>query len=475
MLFTEEFKIVRDSSDTWFNPLLSYDTRLFVDPFLIFQTANPQFKHGHDKMVRHFNNVFELIAKSSGNTNSIHYRRALALLLFPEVDEICLGFSKDTTKGQGSGHGFSKLIANAIWISIQAGVKQITHFEELSIFNEGIGADRISDMTANLLKPELIAYTQQICRKFDVGVYRQQIRNSVYNEDLHHWSDTRVALPYNKYIRRPILLVPEEFLSALPAINHEDYLDYVYEQENQIIRENLSYRIKSKVNKADVVALARKHIHSVERYLKYKEERGAKPYDLQKDSKGLYSWYEKGQSFALSHLLSISPPSGEEEFLAKIDKIVQTFKHYVEHERGYLLLYDDSGHPMSEKAVQRLFWGVTIHYCRANNIDCSSETDSGSGPVDFKFSNGYQSRLLLEVKLASHTRLWNGLTLQLPQYLETENIKNGIFLIIAYNKQDLLKVSRKLARKIAEVSERTRSNIRCVVIDASKKLPASKL
>src|SRR5260370_9024044 len=114
MLFTEDFKIVRDSSDTWFNPLLSYDTRLFIDPFLIFQTANPQFKHAHDKMVRHFNYVFELIAKSSGNTNSIHYRRALSLLLFPEVYEICLGFSKDTTKGQGSAHGFSKLIANAI-------------------------------------------------------------------------------------------------------------------------------------------------------------------------------------------------------------------------------------------------------------------------------------------------------------------------------------------------------------------------
>ena len=475
MLFTEEFKIVRDSSDTWFNPLLPYDTRLFVDPFLIFQTENPQFKHGHDKMVRFFNYVFELIAKSSEQIQSVHYKRALALLLFPEVDEICLGFAKDTTKGQGSGHELSKLIANAIWISIQAGVKQITHFEELSIFNEGIGADRISDMTANLLKPELIAYTQQICRKFDIPVYNQQVRNSVYNEALHHWSNTRVALPFNKYARRPVLLVPQEFLSPLPEINHEDYLDYVYQQENQIIRENLSYIIKSKVNKADVVALARKHIHSVERYLKYKEEHTAKPYNLQKDNKGLYSWYEKGKAVALSHPLSISPPFREDEFVAKIDEIVRAFKHYVEQERGFLLLHDDSGHPMSEKAVQRLFWGVTIHYCRANNIDCSAETDAGSGPVDFKFSNGYQNRLLLEVKLASHTRLWNGLTLQLPQYLETEKIKNGIFLIVAYNKQDLLRVNRNIAGKMAAVSELTTSNIRSAVIDASKKLSASKL
>src|SRR5260370_3368163 len=315
----------------------------------------------------------------------------------------------------------------------------------------------------------------QLCRKLDIPVSNQQLCNSAYNEALHQWSNTRAALPFNKYIRRPILLVPEEFLSALPAINHEDYLDYVYEQENQIIRENLSYLIKSKVNKADVVALARKHIRSVERYLQYMEERGAKPYDLQKDSKGLYSWYEKGKAFALSNPLSISAPSGEEEFVAKIDEIVQTFKHYVEHERGFLLLYNDSGNPKSEKAVQYLFWGVIIHYCRANNIDCSAQTDSGSGPVDFKFSNGCQNRLLLEVKLASHTRLWNGLTLQLPQYLETEKIKNGRFLIVAYNKQNLLKVSRKLAGKIAEVSEKTKSNIRFVVIDASIKLPASNL
>ena len=38
------------------------------------------------------------------------------------------------------------------------------------------------------------------------------------------------------------------------------------------------------------------------------------------------------------------------------------------------------------------------------------------GPVDFKFSTGYSKRVLLEVKLAHNTKLWNGLQRQLPRY-----------------------------------------------------------
>ena len=37
MLFSEAFDIEIDGSEPWFDPILHIDTKLFIDPFLIFQ------------------------------------------------------------------------------------------------------------------------------------------------------------------------------------------------------------------------------------------------------------------------------------------------------------------------------------------------------------------------------------------------------------------------------------------------------
>ena len=155
MLFSDQFKITKTDKDDWFDPLLDFDTKLFIDPFLIFQTSHPAFKDSHKKVVQFFNEIFKLIAASQGNKNSAHYKKALQALVFPEVYELCLGYASNDTHGSGSAHSFAKSIAEAIQDSISRGMKDIRHFEELSIFNLGIGADRISDMTGNLLKEEL--------------------------------------------------------------------------------------------------------------------------------------------------------------------------------------------------------------------------------------------------------------------------------------------------------------------------------
>ena len=478
MLFTEQFHITYDPSDDWLDPILTHDTRLFLDPFLIFQTDNPKFIHGHGKFIQFFNHVFELIAKSAGDVNSIYYRQALGLLIFPEVDEICLGFSQGTTKGLGSGNVYAKLIAEAIWNSINAGVKQISHFEELSIFNEGIGADRISDMTANLFKSELIKYTQEICQKYNIATVTKQVENTSYSLDYNRWNHSRVALPYNLYTKNPIILIPVEFLSPLPVINHDDFIDYVYRHENSILRASLSHAVKSKLKKEDIVALARANPATVARYVERKEKVGAYPYDLNSDRKGLYNWYKDGKSFVEQKPLEITPPANEEEFLQKVQGIVNIFKHFVEHEKGYELLRDDRNLPRAEKAVQRLFWSIVMHYCKANGIDSTAEVNLGSGPVDFRFSNGYEQRLLLEIKLANNTKLWNGLEKQLPQYLETEQIKNGIFLIVGYTRKELSKVNMDAVDKVNNVNDLVKhsgKNIVSVVIDASIKPSASRL
>lgn len=197
MLFTEQFKATRKADDGWFDPILDHDTKLFIDPFLVFKSKESRFVNAHNKIVDFFNYVFELIAQSGGNEKSTHYRKALDILLFPEVGEICLGYASSSTKGAGSGFGFSSIIASAIWASIKAGIKKIEHFEELSIFNEGIGADRISDMTANILKDDFISYTQEISKERNIPLTKQRVRNSSFDFDNKVWQTEKVLLPIN--------------------------------------------------------------------------------------------------------------------------------------------------------------------------------------------------------------------------------------------------------------------------------------
>ena len=89
MLFSEEFGITRGDGDDWFDPILDFDTKLFVDPFLIFKEPSETWAGAHPQLIRHFDICFKLIAEGNLNPQSTPYKKALALLRFPEPKEFC--------------------------------------------------------------------------------------------------------------------------------------------------------------------------------------------------------------------------------------------------------------------------------------------------------------------------------------------------------------------------------------------------
>lgn len=114
-------------------------------------------------------------------------------------------------------------------------------------------------------------------------------------------------------------------------------------------------------------------------------------------------------------------------------------------------------------------------FCKANNIDLSRENNLGRGPVDFKFSKGYQNRALIEIKLAKNSKFWDGMKLQLPKYLETEEIEKGYFIVICLEHSELDKV-KKLPDAAKEISKKIKKEIIPIIIDAiPNNLSASKL
>lgn len=415
-------------------PVLTVDTPLFIDPFLIYDHERGPFRGSHSEILRFFKHCFKLIAQSGGRPDSIRYQKAAADLVSPEVQELCLGYAQGGTKGAGSGTELGSIMAEAIWEAINAGLRNVDHFEEVSILRENIGPDRISDITASILRHRLAKYTAQVCRSNRISTRRTLCDRAEFDFGANRWKRAFLDLPINPYSGRPILLTPEFYLRDLPTLEPDDFFEFCVQYEAETLRREFNLDLTRHVPKSLIITIARRHIEWVRRYVQHKEAQRSRPYDLLVDKKGYISWYDASRLDCGEHPLAIET-EGQESFAQALDSMVREFRHYIEKNQGYRLLWNDNGTSRSERAAQLLFLGIIKHYCQAHDIDIS-ETNIGRGPVDFKASKGYRLRILLELKLARNTKFWDGATKQLPAYLKAEQVRRGYFIVIVYTEAD---------------------------------------
>jgi hypothetical protein len=88
------------------------------------------------------------------------------------------------------------------------------------------------------------------------------------------------------------------------------------------------------------------------------------------------------------------------------------------------------------------------------------EVNNGRGPVDFKVSKGSVDKSLIEVKLASNTRLKQNLENQVEVYEKANGIRKSVKVIICYTAEDRSRLERAL-KELALTGEES-----IVVIDA---------
>ena len=473
MLFSEAFNIRRASRDDWFDTILDTDTPLFIDPFLIFKEQGDAWHGAHDELIGHFDRCFHLIAQGNQNPNSVPYKKALRLLTFPEPKELCLGYTKRGTDGAGGGKKYAALIAEAMEEAIERGLTDLRHFEELGILNEGIGPDRISDFTCNVLRSRIIKYTKAVATRHRLETRHIKIAGASYNPQRVAWEAEWHDLPVNPHNDRAVLLVPWRFLRDLPTINADDWWEN-YEAEQ--LRDDVNYEVMGKVDKRTIVRIARRHAIQVAQWAEAQEVRQPSPYDLDADRNGIYQWDQATRSFVARNPLTLPPPQDDHAFFGIIDSIIDAFKHYIEEQRGWKLLWNDDGSEKHEEAAQLAFLGLARSYCQANNIVVDREVELGRGPVDFKFSNGYTKRALLEIKKLHNGKFWNGLNLQLPSYLHSDRCQDGWFLSIQYRDRGTSEARlRRLPGEVRQVADETGKNLRFRNVDARRKPSASEL
>jgi hypothetical protein len=475
MLFSEQFHIAVTGDEPWFDPLLSLDTKLYVDPFLIFQNEFGPFIGAHSELMEFYQSAFEVVALAGRDKVPHYWNKAVRILRTPEVAELCLGVTAEGTRGAGAAAGKAKAIASSIYKAIQFGIANPKHFETIQLFEKGIAEDTISDAVGNILRHRFAAYTKAVCDDLGITtVSRPHIRGR-YNTANQRWEQIVCHAPLNPFgANQQVFLCPKEYLRPMPSLNPDAFWGYCYDQNAEELRTELGHDIARNINKDIILEKALQDYESVENFVKHLERIGGAPYNLEKDPKGIVKWYYSTRKFVSDNPKKFDFAT-EKDFVRFVDEMIATFKNYVENQGGWDLIHNDDGSPKSEAACQRLFLGIVRHYCKANNIDISPEVNIGRGPVDFKLSRGIEFRALIEMKLANNSKFWSGLTKQLPKYLEAEEVRVGRFLIIAFNENDVTRLNL-IYERIAEIAAETKYNIEHEVVESVWKPPsASKL
>ena len=57
------------------------------------------------------------------------------------------------------------------------GLTHVDHFEQVALFGESIGADRISDIVCNVLKSQSVEYTQRVAAGKGVPMTDVKVRS----------------------------------------------------------------------------------------------------------------------------------------------------------------------------------------------------------------------------------------------------------------------------------------------------------
>lgn len=62
MYFSDHFGVQLTGADDWFDPILNADTKVFIDPFLIFAETTGDWASCHAELIDHFDTCYSFVA-----------------------------------------------------------------------------------------------------------------------------------------------------------------------------------------------------------------------------------------------------------------------------------------------------------------------------------------------------------------------------------------------------------------------------
>ena len=191
------------------------DTPLFIDPHFL-ATRTDSWSADATRSIRSFFRHFLTLVRGGNKAE------ALDLFLFlREPNETRLGLSEGRSQGRGVGEEDARKIFNSLLSSraVQSGL--VEDIEDCRIFVDGVDKDKASDMATNIIRKQLIAYTQRQCRLWNISLTPDVPSGGLWNRAEKRWDEDHTEMLVLG--TRKLLLVPKGIVAYNLAYTPQRY------------------------------------------------------------------------------------------------------------------------------------------------------------------------------------------------------------------------------------------------------------
>lgn len=141
-----------------FDPIMETDSKFFINIQRLKTAETLEFQDSYEKINKLFKKIIKLLDKASQkSTIDLLFKQALTLFDFQEnedVNGIGLGFSEGKG-GSAFGPILSRRVIDNAYDIVKAGVDDPEFFQLLPLFQDDVGPDRLSDMIAKIILPDI--------------------------------------------------------------------------------------------------------------------------------------------------------------------------------------------------------------------------------------------------------------------------------------------------------------------------------
>lgn len=212
--FTEYFHIPLKQKELDFLDIyVNADRVLFLDPGRLLKYDDELSCRMREHVVTYFDRYLQYV-RAGDKVNAVRMMRYLR-----EPKEIHLGYAREGYRGNAVGRvkGLSIYERFSQSKAVQTGM--LKDLEESALLVKGIDRDIISDMMAMICKADLIAFTQQQCRKHRVPMRDCRVGRTWMGGN--HWPEIETKLPV--YGGEPIILVPKRMVGNILMLDSQDF------------------------------------------------------------------------------------------------------------------------------------------------------------------------------------------------------------------------------------------------------------
>jgi hypothetical protein len=219
MRFSEAFEIGKRQAALDFVDIdLERDLPLYVDPFALSIRHDEWSRRCTQHIVSFFQTAIDAIHAND------HARATRVLTNLSEPNETHLGMSKDQPSGRGVSGKQAFDLYQALVDSEAAKTGILTEIAECDLFIPGIGPDKISDITTNVIRGLLVEYTQSQCNLHGVPMQEGIPAGRYWDMSLRDWAGHCAALPV--WEDRKILLVPKASVRFRLCLDSQEYYNH---------------------------------------------------------------------------------------------------------------------------------------------------------------------------------------------------------------------------------------------------------